>query len=171
MPVELHVVGMTDDSKIWHTMRDGGGNWAPFGDVIRQTLGIDPAGTQDVACAIDPKGDLHVVVVANDGQLLHTIRRKADGLWTDMANIRTAQGDQLQQGKFTAVAASTQGSSLHVVAAKDDQKLYYTCRVVTGSDSAKWSPKLTAFAPADPPSQPPLASRRFKLLSATFVKT
>ena len=170
MPVELHLVGMTDDFKIWHTMRDGGGNWAPFGNVIRQTLGIDPGGTQDVACAIDLQGNLHVVVVANDGQLLHTIRLK-DGSWKDMANVRTAQGDQLQEGKFTAVAATTEGSSLHVLAAKDDQKLYYTRRVVTAT-GAKWDPALTAFAPADPaPPHSPLASRRFKLLSATFVKT
>jgi len=168
MPVELHLVGMTHDFKLWHTIRDGGGGWEPFGDVIRQAKGIDPATIEDVACAVDSKGNLHVVLVANDGQLLHTMR-KADRNFTDMANIRTAQGDQLQEGKFTAVAATTEGTSLHVVVAKDDQKLYYTRRVVTGSAS-EWSPKLTAFRPADPPGQPPLASRRFKLLSATFVK-
>jgi hypothetical protein len=165
MPVELHLVGMTDDFKIWHTIRDGGGNWAPFGNVIAQALGIDPAKIEDVACAVDPKGNLHVVLVANDGQLLHSMR-KADREWTSIADVWTHQSHDPQQGKFTAVAATTEGSSLHVVVAKDDQKLYYTRRDVTGG----WSPKLTAFAPADPPSQPPLASRRFKLLSATFVK-
>ena len=174
MPVQLHLVGMTDDFKLYHTIRDGAGSWAPFGDVIAQTLGIDPAKTQDVACAVDPEGNLHVVLVASDGQLLHTLRRKdshPNPGWEGMGNIRTAQGDQLQQGKFTAVAATTQGSSLHVVAAKDDQKLYYTRRVVTAT-GAKWDPALTAFAPADPaPPHSPLASRQFKLLSATFVKT
>jgi hypothetical protein len=165
MPVELHLVGMTkDDNKLWHTIR-AGGSWESLGDVIRQAKGIDPANIQDVACAVDPNGNLHVVLAANDGQLLLHTMRKADRDWTDMADIRAAQGDQLQEGKFTAVAATTEGPSLHVVAAKDDQKLYYTRWVASG-----WNPKLTAFRPADPPGQP-LASRRFKLLSAAFVKT
>jgi len=165
MPVELHLVGMTHDFKLWHTIR-AGGSWEPFGDVIRQAEGIDPANIQDVACAVDPKGNLHVVLVANDGQLLLHTMRKADRTFTDMADIRAAQGDQLQEGKFTAVAATTERDSLHVVAAKDDQKLYYTRWVVTDTGST-WSPKLTAFAPP----AAALTSRRFKLLSAAFVKT
>ena len=162
MAVELHLIGMTDDRKLWHTFRDGGGSWEPFGNAINQAEGINPTTIQDVACAVDPQGNLHVVLVANDGQLLHTMRLK-DRSWARIGTVRTAQGDQLQQGKFTAVAATAEGRSLHVVAAKDDQKLYYTRWIVTNT-GARWDPALTAFAPADPPTQPPLASRRFTLL-------
>jgi len=109
-------------------------------------------------------------VVADGGQLLHTIRLM-DRSWARIGNVRTAQGDKLQEGRFTAVAATTEGRSLHIVAAKDDQKLYHTRWVVT-DDGPRWDPALTAFAPADPPApHPPLASRRFRLLGTAFVKT
>jgi hypothetical protein len=76
---DLHVVALTDDGRMWHTIRRASGAWQPsFGDVKGQEAN-DPGYFSAVSCG-SVNGELHVVSLASDGRLWHTIRHP-DASW------------------------------------------------------------------------------------------
>jgi hypothetical protein len=68
---ELHACAVTEDGRLWHSVRTGPTSWTPFGDVEAQAGAHGPFGAVD--CAAD--GNLlHVVAVSRDGRAWYTIR-------------------------------------------------------------------------------------------------
>jgi hypothetical protein len=106
---ELHVVGVTSDGNVWHTIRFGNGSWqAGFGDVKGQTS--NPGTVVAVGCAASGS-ELHVCVVTSDGNVWHTIRR-GDGTWQD--GFGDVKGQTSNPGATRAVSCATVGNEVHV---------------------------------------------------------
>ena len=95
---ELHVCAITQDGRLWHTIRAQNGTWIPFGDVELQT-GDRRAFLRVSAGAI---GELHVAGVTTDGRVWHTVRQ-ANGNWVPFGDVQTAAGER---GLFAAVSIS-----------------------------------------------------------------
>jgi hypothetical protein len=85
--VDLQLVAVTTDGKIWHTGRKSDGTWLPFGDVIAAT-GTPLSGTATIDAAGEPNGDLHVVIGTADGKIWHTAR-KTDGNWLGIGDVES----------------------------------------------------------------------------------
>lgn len=93
---ELHVVAVTNDGNLWHTVRYPS-SWQPWGDVKGATS--DP-GTFVRVDAGKSGSVLHVVGVTDDGNLWHTIRYETS--WQPWGNVTWAAGDP---GNVISVAA------------------------------------------------------------------
>jgi hypothetical protein len=90
----VHVVGITSDGGMYHTIRRADGTWFPFGNVKGQSG--DPGAFKDVAVAHNQyyvlsgtaNGVLDVLGITTDGQILYTFRRD-DGSWfSPFSNIK-----------------------------------------------------------------------------------
>jgi hypothetical protein len=85
---EIHVCAVTQDGRLWHTIRDKNGAWTQFRDVEAQAG--DLGDVSGVACAIADTGGeplvLHVVGVTKDSHLGHTIRSN-NGSWTQFGDV------------------------------------------------------------------------------------
>lgn len=124
---ECEIVAIGDDGKLYHTLRDGDGNWqaAGMGAIATQTAG-GPAAFVGVGTAGDGQGGLNVVGVGSDGHLWHTARDN-NGKWfatfDDLADRNTGG-----PGSYTAVAAAGAGGPTEVVAVGSDGHLWHTIR-------------------------------------------
>src|SRR5207302_1399087 len=77
---DLHVVAVTPDGTIWHTIRFASGSWqSNFGNVNDQEGNGGSLHFAEVGCA-GIAGDLHVAAVNPGGTIWHTIRF-ASGSW------------------------------------------------------------------------------------------
>ncbi|HEY0498583.1 MAG TPA: hypothetical protein VGD48_22775 [Kutzneria sp.] len=85
--VDLQMVAVTTDGKIWHTGRKSDGTWLPFGDVIAAT-GTPLTAASKIDAAGEPNGDLHVVIGTADGKVWHTAR-KTDGTWLGIGDVES----------------------------------------------------------------------------------
>jgi hypothetical protein len=79
---ELHVCGVTDDGKLWHSIESPARTFSPFGDVKAQTG--DVGRFKRVACTGNA-GQLHLVGLTADGKVWHTIRIPTR--WAPFANV------------------------------------------------------------------------------------
>ena len=140
----FHVFGVTDKDGVFHTILPDRGK---FGDVAGsggagrpwRKDGPESPTAQDSACAADSEGNLHVLVVSSDGRLWHA-RRDRNRTWSDFGDVE--KGGALNIGTVTAVAAATQGTALHILAANTSKELHQTV----------WNPPTpTAPARFDPP--------------------
>jgi hypothetical protein len=140
--MKAHVFGVTADGGLWHTVVAAQDHTIvhlqDYSDLDKDATGGVPwTGTVvDAACAADDQGNLHVLVVA-DGKLWHTVRAE-NGQWTPVPTGGTAFGDvgaaaAGEDGKFSAVAAYTMRTDLHVLAATNNKKLWHTIRKPTGN--------------------------------------
>ncbi len=126
----LHLVGLTGDGKLWHTIRFANNSWqSSFGDVKAQESN-DPGPFTAVSCA-GTGGDLHVVSLTEGGKLWHTIRF-ANGSWQSSFGDVNAQ-ESNDPGPFTAISCAAAGANLHVVCLTSDGKLWHTIRFANGS--------------------------------------
>jgi hypothetical protein len=131
---ELQVVALTNDGKMWHTIRHADGSWQPaFGDVKAQESN-DPGYFTAVGCA-GVNGELHVVGLTDDGRMWHTIRH-ADGSWQPFFGDVKAQ-ESNDPGYFTAVGCAGVSGELHVVGLTDDGAMWHTIRLAGGTG---WQP-------------------------------
>jgi hypothetical protein len=178
--MELHLFGVTDKRQLWHSIGDGAGRWDELGDVDLQTGTVrtdqtDTEGTDrtivDAAGATDNKGNLHVLVLADDGRLWHTVRVRATGNWSFLKDLTQPQGPAVNIGKVTAVGAATEGMTLFVLAATGDKKLHRAIRKPDGQDVAKgkWERPFEQIKPAQGPTPPPTAP--FTVLGSAYFKT
>ncbi len=134
----LHLLGVTSDGKLWHTIRQSDGTWTPFGDVKAQAG--DRGTFVRVGIAVEPApgpaefiSELHVGGVTSDGKLWHTIRH-SDGTWTPFGDVKAQAGDR---GTFVDVGdAGTPSIDLHVSGPTSDGKLWHTIRHSDGT----WTP-------------------------------
>jgi len=85
--VDLQLVAVTTDGKVWHTGRKSDGTWLAFGDVIAAT-GTPLSGAATIDAAGEPNGDLHVVIGTADGKVWHTAR-KTDGTWLGIGDVES----------------------------------------------------------------------------------
>jgi hypothetical protein len=133
--VEHHVFAVTDGEaggELWHIALDSA---REFGDLDNQTGGRPPWGSQtvvDSACTVDTKGNLHVLVVTNEGELWSSVRAQG-GDWTPVTlgvggTSWVNVGSFLQGGIFKAVTAYTKNQDLHVLAATDIKKVWHIIR-------------------------------------------
>jgi hypothetical protein len=135
--MEHHVFAVTDGAaggELWHIALDTA---EAFGDLDSQTGGRPPWSPRtivDSACAVDSEGNLHVLVVTDNGQLWHTVRAQ-NGDWTPVPEVAGGRswgevGKHLQftGGNFKAVAAYTKDRDLHVLAATDTKKVWHVIR-------------------------------------------
>ncbi len=122
---ELHVSGITNDGRLWHSIRRSDGRWTPFGDVKGQ------AGDRGRAMAVASDGtgsELNLCIVTSDGHLWHSIRR-ADGRWTPFGDVEGQSGDR---GLFVEVDCASLDSGLHVGGVTTDGHLWHTIGQRTG---------------------------------------
>ena len=100
---ELHVVALTDDGKMWHTIRFADGSWEPsFGDV-KGAESNDPGHFTAVRCA-NVDGELQLLGLTDDGGMWHTIRHP-NGAWQPFfANVKSVEAND--PGFFSAVGGA-----------------------------------------------------------------
>lgn len=101
----LEIVGVGNDNNLWHTLRDGSGNWQSRFWTIESESAGGPAGFSAVGCA-GVAGVLDVVGVGTDDQLWHTIRN-SDGSW--QPNFGLVEG--VSQGGPTHGFVAASGAS------------------------------------------------------------
>ncbi|MFF4453674.1 CHAP domain-containing protein [Streptomyces goshikiensis] len=101
-----HVLAVSNEGKLYHSVRFADGNWAGFGDVHTEAGALTNV-TQVTAASIG--ADLHVAVVA-DGSVYHTIRY-ANGTWAPFGKVAQPAG-----GPVTKVAIASSGANLQMVA-------------------------------------------------------
>ncbi len=108
----LHVVGLGNDGKLWHTIRNPNGTWQPqFGLIESQSAG----GASDfaaVACGSADGQSLQVVGLGNDGKLWHTIRFP-NGSWVPNFGLIESQSGGGPRG-FDAITCAGAGLTLQV---------------------------------------------------------
>jgi hypothetical protein len=135
----LHVVAVTADGVLWHTLRRPDGTWQTFFGNVKAAVAADPGKVVDVGAAADSSGTVHVLVVTTTGDLYHALRL-SDGSWQQsFADVKAdGAGDP---GRLVGVdcARDPQGG-LHVVATTAHGTLWHTRRRVDGS----WAPFASA---------------------------
>ena len=121
---------MTTDGGLYHGYwKDR--QWTGFGDVRAVTGGrLAGAQVQSAACAFEPGGRLHVVVVGSTG-LLHGFRD--DSGWTGFGEIADAFGTDFGGSTPTGAACAYEpGGRLHVVVVTADGGLWHGYRLDVG---------------------------------------
>ena len=132
----LHVVGLSQDGQMWHTIRNEDGTWQRFYGLIEGQEQNNPGPFTAVSCAgviggwgFIPQIFLHVVGLTQDGQLWHTIR-KPDGSWQpkyDPIPGQDATGqDASRTGPFMTVSCAGVGDLLQVVGLSPDGQMWHT---------------------------------------------
>lgn len=135
---QLIAIGL--DGKLWHTLRDGSGNWQPSINPVSGVSAGGPTAFSDVGCAGDGSGGLNVVGVGSDGQLWHTARRN-DGSWFQSFD-RVSQYSGGGPGSYRAVAAAGSGGPTQVIAVGSDGRLWHTIR----NPNNTWQPTMGSVA-------------------------
>jgi hypothetical protein len=109
-PADLHLVGLTTDGDLWHTMRRGAdGHWLLFKDSTIPEAGkpgdfIDVDCARQVANADQHPSALHVVGVTADGRLWWASRNSQTGSWNPFQNVEGSGGGEA--GTFVRAAVS-----------------------------------------------------------------
>lgn len=158
---ELHVIGVTRDGKLWHTIRQGGG-WTAFGDVRAAVGGPSEGdGWFTRVSVAEVAGALHVAAIDRDGRLWHTIRfantwQPFFGQIIHVAGIPTDNDVH-----FVDVGISGVGGALHVAAVNGSGNVHHTIRFANN-----WQP---FFGNVRDSAQPPLVHDQFNTVAAGEV--
>jgi hypothetical protein len=145
-PGDLHLVGVTTDGRLWHTMRlDKDRTWYGFGDVERDGQAGERGDFIDVDCAreVSTAGQLprtlHVVGVSSDGRLWSTTRDSQIGNWSQFQDVEAngaGEGGTFVRAAVTVTHAwqgSPQGQpasvEVYVAAITSDGRLLVTRRL------------------------------------------
>ena len=132
---ELHVVGLTNDGGMWHTIRRADGSWQPsFGDV-KSVESNNPGHFSAVGCA-GVGGQLHVVGLTDDGGMWHTIRLNDSAWQSSFGDVKGVESKD--PGYFSSVGCAAVNGELHVVGLTDDGGMWHTIRHADGS----WQPSF-----------------------------
>ena len=110
MPV--HVVGISA-THIWHTIRNNGGGWEPWTDVLTLTGPLANGQPSRVGCAM-VDGQLHVGIAHGLNQLSHTIRF-GPAAWQSWGTAAAAGFATVNDPEGVSCAGI--GTSLHVCVA------------------------------------------------------
>lgn len=150
----MHVFGVTDNDRLWHSVlpdQQFFGDVAGTGGTGRPWRRDEPESKSvavDTACAADIDGNLHVLVVSNDGRLWHT-RRARDGSWIRFGNVELGGAGDI--GFVTAVAATCEGLALRILAVNTKKELHETVwNPETPTSSARFDPRFRKIGIWDP---------------------
>jgi len=135
---DLHIVGISTDGVLWHTLRrySSDGNWqGAFGNVNNQhSNGSSLRFTRSDCAGIG--GGLHICAIDQSGVIWHTIRNP-NGSWQPAfgnVNDQHSNGSSL---RFTKVSCTgTASGKLHVCATDQSGVIWHTIRNPNGS----WQP-------------------------------
>jgi Membrane dipeptidase (Peptidase family M19) len=129
----LHLLALTSSGGLYHGFRKDQ-LWTGFSDVQAVVGGrLAAAQVHSAACAFEPGGRLHVVVLGSTG-LLHGFR--VDSGWTPFGEVADAFGtDFAGRAPTGAACAYEPGGRLHLVVVTDDGSLWHGYRLDTG-----WTP-------------------------------
>jgi hypothetical protein len=114
---DTHVVGITENGRLQHTIRHPDGRWDRWGE----REGPQGAAFTGAGCAV-LSGALHVCAVSADGRLFHTVRFP-DGRWDRWGEPDRPRGDPL-----VAVDCTGKGEDLHVCAVGAQGRVFHTIR-------------------------------------------
>lgn len=122
-----------------HTIHTSDGVWESLGDVRSQSSG-GPATVRAASC-VGAGGQLHVMVVGEDGQLYY-INRKDNGVWQDgFGAVRGVSTGG--PANFAAISCgSYDNRTAQVVGIGDDGRLHHTVRHQDGT----WQATMGALA-------------------------
>jgi hypothetical protein len=140
--MEFHLFGATQDGQLWHTLAnledDLDFTSEPWGDVDVQATGRPGTGkVLDSACVTDGQGNLHVLVVTDEGanepnKLWIAIRSQKSRTWMKFADVEAGSGAQAGPGTsedIVAVTATTRMTPedlrLHIVALTNKGNLFH----------------------------------------------
>jgi hypothetical protein len=152
----LHVLGVHSNGTIYHTIRfpitPTTWDWQPWGNVSARVaaisspglgMGIAPGSFKSVACA-SIGNDLHVVGLAANGNIWHTIRFPPGfpnpfdwQPWGDVtATVAAISSPRLGMGiapgsRFSEISCASIGGNLHVVGLHSNGSIYHTIRFPT----------------------------------------
>ncbi|MGC0417322.1 transglycosylase family protein [Embleya sp. AB8] len=121
---DTHILAVSGDGKLRHTIRTGNGSWGAFGTVDN---GQVPAGTITNVAAASFGSDLFVTVVA-DGRVFNTVRH-ADGTWSGFADVSAQMTAPI--GTVSKVATANIGGRLQVLAVSGGA-VYHAIRDTNG---------------------------------------
>ncbi|PVZ08188.1 hypothetical protein [Actinomycetospora cinnamomea] len=158
----LHVLGLTQDGTMWHTIRLNDRAWSStgFGNVS-EVVGA-PGPFTDVAASCDHDDRLHVLGLTQDGTMWHTIRLN-DRAWssTGFGNVSEVVG---APGPFTDVAASCDHDDrLHVLGLTQDGTMWHTIRLNDRAWSSTGFGNVSEVVGAPGPFTDVAASSEFRL--------
>jgi hypothetical protein len=156
--MELHVLGATDDDKLWHAIRKTSTSWPQkFKDVTTLTHSSEGEKFRAVAAATDGQ-ELHVLAATHGGTLLHTIRKPSE--WNALQDVDKAVAGEL--GVTVDAACATDVSrDLHVLVVTNDGKLWHTIRAANTTWPQKFT-DVTTLLPREPSSP----SGKFRAVAA-----
>jgi hypothetical protein len=110
---QLHVIGLGNDQKLYHTIRNSDATWQDFFGLVEGQVSGGPDAFYAVGCA--GVGDvLEVVGLGDDHQLYHTLRN-ADGSWQNFFGLVEGQVSGGPAGFAFAQCGAT-GTDLQLVA-------------------------------------------------------
>jgi len=136
----LHLV-VQSYGRLWYAARKANAAWTKFQAVAPawkpEVVGLmdaDSAGLmdaeaalpyfRDISISVNQNGEIHILAVAGDGNLLHT-SRQTNGRWEKFENVSAQAG----LGDGGAVASAFIGNELHVILGTNlEGKLMYTAR-------------------------------------------
>ncbi len=136
----LHLVTQSY-GKLWYAARKGDAAWSKFQAVVAarpvDAAGPDAVGVmdadfeaaavpyfRDISISAKKNGEIHILAVAGNGNLLHTFRQ-ANSRWEKFENVSTQTG----AGDGRTVASAFIGDKLHVVLGTNlDGKLKYSAQ-------------------------------------------
>lgn len=155
-PADLHLVGLTTDGHLWHTMRQGAnGHWLLFEDSTIAEAGkpgdfIDVDCARQVANADQLPSALHVVGVTADGRLWWASRNSQTGSWNPFQNVEASGGGE--QGTFVRAAVSVSHAwpetgtphgqptvEIHIAGLTSDGHLLVTSRTPTAATFTRFT--------------------------------
>ena len=122
----LHVVAVTADGELWHSVRYKDGTWQSFTPIDVSTGG--ERGPWRTASCAAIGGDLHVCAILQDGTPWHTIRftpPAAGSGWQTFGSITQAAGNR---GTFVDIDCTCVLNELHVCAVTSDGHAWHTIR-------------------------------------------
>ncbi|MBV9613831.1 MAG: hypothetical protein JO011_16105 [Ktedonobacteraceae bacterium] len=130
---DLHILAVTGNGSVFHTIRFANGNFQSFWDGNFPPPDIRPVA--HVACATNPNGDLHILALTRSGSLFHTIRF-ANG------SIQSFWDGNFPPPDIRPVAqvacATNLNGDLHILALTRSGSLFRTIRFANGSIQPSW---------------------------------
>ena len=120
---EIHSVGVSEDGRLWHSLRRADGSVTQFADV--EWVAGDRGFIVEAGIAATPNGDLHASRGQQCRPTLGYVRR-ADGSWLHFADVEGEAGDR-GHIKQVSLSAAPNGD-VHVLAVNTEGRLWHAIR-------------------------------------------
>src|SRR5205814_120821 len=132
---ELQLSALTNDGRVWHTIRHPDLSWQSFFGDVKSVESNDPGYVRAVGCA-GIGGDLHLVGLTDVGGMWRTIRHAAGSWQPSFGDVKGVESND--PGHFSAVACANVNGELHVAVLTNTGGIWHTIRHADGS----WQPSF-----------------------------